>query len=85
MVSCRAQRIVEAGDWDITPRITVAEVYSDNINLDDDDKEYDLVTEISPGISVHGESARLRARPGLPDAKYIFSERIVMVTVRFTS
>ena len=50
----------EAGDWDITPRISVAEVYSDNINLDDDDKEYDLVTEISPGISVHGESARLR-------------------------
>ena len=39
----------------------MAEVYSDNINLDDSDKEYDLVTEISPGISVHGESARLRA------------------------
>jgi hypothetical protein len=52
--------IVEAGDWDITPRISVAEVYSDNINLDDNDKEYDLVTEITPGLSVHGEGARLR-------------------------
>jgi uncharacterized protein (PEP-CTERM system associated) len=52
---------VHAGQWDITPRLTLAEVYSDNINLDDSDKEYDLVTEISPGISVHGESARLRA------------------------
>ena len=52
---------VEAGDWDITPRISVAEVYSDNINLDDNDKEYDLVTEITPGVSIHGEGARLRA------------------------
>lgn len=50
-----------AGDWDITPRISVAEIFSDNINLDDDDKESDLVTEITPGISIHGESARLRA------------------------
>ena len=52
---------VLAGDWDITPRISVAEIYSDNINLDDNDKEYDLVTEITPGISLHGESARLVA------------------------
>ena len=51
----------EAGDWDITPRISVAEIYSDNINLDDKDKEYDLVTEISPGVSIHGEGARVRA------------------------
>ena len=36
-----------AGDWDITPRISLAEVYSDNINLDDNDKEYDLVTDIA--------------------------------------
>jgi uncharacterized protein (PEP-CTERM system associated) len=53
--------IVEAGNWEITPRISVAEVYSDNINLDDSDKEYDLVTEITPGISLHGEGARLVA------------------------
>ena len=52
---------VLAGDWDITPRISVAEIYSDNINLDDNDKEYDLVTEITPGISLRGEGARLRA------------------------
>jgi len=52
---------VNAGDWSITPRISVAEVFSDNINLDDDNKESDLVTEISPGISVHGEGGRLKA------------------------
>ena len=51
----------DAGDWDITPRISVGEIFSDNINLDDSDKESDLVTEISPGISVHGEGGRLRA------------------------
>jgi len=50
-----------AGDWDITPRISVAEIYSDNINLDDADKQSDLVTEISPGISAHGEGGRLKA------------------------
>jgi len=50
-----------AGDWDITPRISVGEVFSDNINLDDNDKKSDLVTEISPGISVRGEGGRLKA------------------------
>jgi uncharacterized protein (PEP-CTERM system associated) len=50
-----------AGDWDITPRISVAEIFSDNINLDDDDKESDLVTEITPGISIHGEGGLLKA------------------------
>ena len=52
---------VEAGDWDITPRISVSETYSDNINLDDNDKEWEMVTEVTPGISIHGEGARLRA------------------------
>ncbi len=49
----------EAGEWDITPRLSVAEVYSDNINLDDNDKESDLITEITPGLSVHGQGGRL--------------------------
>ena len=52
---------VEAGDWDITPRITVSALYSDNINLDDSDKEYDMVTEVAPGVSIRGEGARLSA------------------------
>jgi uncharacterized protein (PEP-CTERM system associated) len=50
-----------AGSWDITPRISLAEIFSDNINLDDDDKEYDLVTEITPGIRIHREGGRLSA------------------------
>jgi uncharacterized protein (PEP-CTERM system associated) len=50
-----------AGGWDITPRISLAEIFSDNINLDDDDKEYDLVTEITPGIRISREGGRLSA------------------------
>jgi uncharacterized protein (PEP-CTERM system associated) len=52
---------VYAGDWTITPRVTVGEIYSDNINLDDDDKEGDLITEFTPGVSISGRSARLEA------------------------
>ena len=53
--------LVEAGDWDITPRISVSETYSDNVNLDDNDKEWGMVTEVTPGIGIHGEGARVRA------------------------
>jgi uncharacterized protein (PEP-CTERM system associated) len=52
---------VHAGNWEITPRISVAEIFSDNVNLDDDNKEYDLITEITPGISINGEGGRLSA------------------------
>ena len=50
-----------AGNWEIEPRVSVAEIFSDNINLDDDNKEYDLVTEVTPGISIRGEGGRLSA------------------------
>ena len=59
LLLCTTQ--IHAGDWDITPRLCVAEVYSDNINLDDNNKESELVTEITPGISVHGQGGRLEA------------------------
>lgn len=50
-----------AGDWDITPRISVTQYLTDNVNLTADNEEVDTITEITPGISVHGESGRLRA------------------------
>jgi len=52
---------VQAGQWTITPRVSIGEIYSDNINLDDDDKEGDLITEIAPGISISGRGARVEA------------------------
>ena len=48
-----------AGQWTITPRLSVGEIYSDNINLDDDDKEGDLITEVTPGINIVGEGGRI--------------------------
>ena len=50
-----------AGEWTVTPRLSLAELYSDNINLRDDDKEGDLITEVTPGINISGKSARLEA------------------------
>jgi uncharacterized protein (PEP-CTERM system associated) len=52
---------VDAGAWVIVPRLTAGEIYSDNINLDDNDKEGDLITVVSPGINISGRSARLEA------------------------
>ena len=52
---------VNAGDWDFIPRISVAEFLTDNINLTDEDKQADLITEISPGFSLYGEGGRLIA------------------------
>ena len=56
-VMCAAP--VYAGQWTITPRLSVGETYSDNINLDDDDKEGDLITEVTPGINIVGEGGRI--------------------------
>ena len=52
---------VHAGEWTVIPRLTLGETYSDNINLRNDDKEGDLITEVSPGINISGKSARLEA------------------------
>lgn len=49
-------------NWYFVPSIELAETYSDNINLARSGREdWDLVTEITPGLSLHGESARVKA------------------------
>lgn len=51
-----------AGEWQITPSLELAEIYSDNIGLARSGREEgEFVTEITPGVSVRGEGARLRA------------------------
>ena len=48
--------------WRIVPSVELAETYSDNVNLAPSGREdWDLITEITPGLSVHGESARIKA------------------------
>ena len=51
---------VRAGDWDITPRLLVGAGYSDNIDLVTDG-EGDWAAEVTPGISLRGDGARVSA------------------------
>ena len=48
------------GDWTITPRAGVSETFSDNANLatDNEDRNSDFITRVSPGISVRGTGRR---------------------------
>ena len=45
-----------AGEWTITPSITVQETMTDNVGLSSTNKQSDLVTDISPGISIVGSA-----------------------------
>jgi len=55
--------LVSASDWKITPGITLAERYSDNINLAANGLEQsDWITEVTPRISVTREGARLKVQ-----------------------
>ena len=48
-----------AGDWAITPRLSVSELYSDNILLSPTTQDDDFVTNVTPGLSVRGAGARV--------------------------
>jgi len=48
-----------AGDWRITPRISIGATYSDNIRLaPSNEAESDLVLQVDPGISVRKQGGR---------------------------
>ncbi len=49
----------EAGTWRVTPSITVAETYTDNVDLDATVQQSDFVTNVTPQIVVSGVGARL--------------------------
>lgn len=49
-----------AGDWRLTPRLSIQENYTDNVDLAPPGEERsDLVTQINPGLSLRGEGARV--------------------------
>ena len=55
------QQKVLALDITIRPSVSFQELYSDNINLDPSGSERSaLVTEVSPGVSVNGQTARYK-------------------------
>ena len=52
---------VVAGDWTITPFMAGQETFTDNVLLTPTNRHSDLVTGLSPGVSITGESARFNA------------------------
>ncbi|APW39498.1 hypothetical protein RD110_21645 [Rhodoferax koreense] len=44
----------------VTPRLTLSETYSSNINLSSTNKQSEFTTEISPGIRISSDAGRLR-------------------------
>lgn len=47
-----------AGDWNITPVLSVREYYSDNITLSSANPEASFLTELTPGIKISRKGAR---------------------------
>lgn len=45
--------------WQVTPRLTLSETFTDNIELEPDG-DADLVTEVSPGVNVSKQGGRAR-------------------------
>lgn len=53
-------QLVDEGRWSITPRISLAQTYTDNVNLSPPGNEdWDLITEVSPGLSITRDTRRL--------------------------
>lgn len=51
----------EAADWRFTPRVTVTETWSDNIELESEGEErHDFVTQVSTGAGITGSGRRLQ-------------------------
>ncbi len=51
-----------ATDFKVEPYINVQEIFSDNINLDDTNKDSDFVTVLQPGLYATRDGSRLKAR-----------------------
>ncbi|MGE5386982.1 MAG: TIGR03016 family PEP-CTERM system-associated outer membrane protein, partial [Betaproteobacteria bacterium] len=56
----KAPEATQRRAWTITPTIEVTERLSDNILLTNTNRKSDEVTEISPGLRIDGQTARLK-------------------------
>lgn len=61
-----------AGDLDISPRITIGAIYTDNLRLEPSNEEADVAAEITPGISVRADGNRLDASLDYQMENYVF-------------
>lgn len=51
-----------AGDWKITPSISVNETATDNVGLKNTNQESDLISDIAPGLRIEGTGDRVKMR-----------------------
>lgn len=51
---------VDAGEWTIIPTIAVNETATDNVALSNAQKKSDLITDVTPGISIAGSGGRAK-------------------------
>ena len=51
-----------AGDWTITPTMTVTETSTDNVALSQTNKQSDLITDLNPGIRIEGTGGRSKLK-----------------------
>ena len=65
---------IAAGDWDITPRVRVGAIYTDNLRLDPSNEEDDAAAEVTPGVSIRADGNRLDASLDYQMENYVFYE-----------
>jgi uncharacterized protein (PEP-CTERM system associated) len=60
--------------WYLQPRITVGETFTDNVNPGAGSKQADQITEITPGIKLQADTARLKAYADLQASDYYYAQ-----------
>ena len=46
--------------WSVVPRVTASQTFTDNVDLSSTAKQADQITEVSPGIRIQADTARLK-------------------------
>lgn len=62
-----------AGDWTITPKLGGQEAYTDNVLLTPTDRRSDLITMLSPSLSISGASERLQGSFNYSPTAYLYA------------
>lgn len=65
---------VVAGRLDVTPRIRLGAIYTDNVGLESSNEEDDVAAEITPGVSIRADGNRLDGSLDYRMENYIFYE-----------
>jgi uncharacterized protein (PEP-CTERM system associated) len=58
LLGCLLGPPVQAGEWELTPRIRVSETYTDNVALAESEGEAEYITQVNPGLALTGQGRR---------------------------